>query len=318
MDRKNISIELFQIIDILQVREQFHLQDAELVDFSVGCFGEVMLLFSSCPPKRIVTNAGSFVDTQAHTHYYAVVVFVDWLNAEFLTMTSYDLGIQDFNYHFLRSLGEDFLLLGSRCFYNQGEPEHNAMRIGKDGVVKHTWCMGDGIENCIVKADGTMITSYFDEGVFGNFGWEVPIGSSGLIAWNSNGEIIWQNKKYPIYDCYAMSLDAKEQIWFYYYADFHLVKMDVQKDEVFTVPLSGSSKFAVAPTQEAFFFQGGYGEEDKFYYLIRKGESLEQRGEIAFFIGGKKAAIAGCSMLRYQMLFLTEDGILCGYELGYN
>ena len=48
------------------------------------------------------------------------------------------------------------------------------------------FCLGDGIQDCVVKKDGTIITSYFDEGVFGNYGWDEPLGDCGLIAWTSD------------------------------------------------------------------------------------------------------------------------------------
>ncbi len=64
------------------------------------------------------------------------------------------------------------------------------------------------------KKDGTIITSYFDEGVFGNYGWDEPLGACGLIAWTSEGTPLWKNENYSIYDCYAISLDEEETCGF--------------------------------------------------------------------------------------------------------
>ena len=67
-------------------------------------------------------------------------------------------------------------------------------------------------------------TSYFDEGVYGNYGWEVPIGRNGLRAWDSNGNEMYQypnseQNKYFIDDCYALNIVADEEVWFYFYLD---------------------------------------------------------------------------------------------------
>ena len=45
-------------------------------------------------------------------------------------------------------------------------PDQNAWIVSRDGAVLSRFCLGDGIQDCVVKKDGTIITSYFDEGVF--------------------------------------------------------------------------------------------------------------------------------------------------------
>lgn len=46
------------------------------------------------------------------------------------------------------------------------------------------------------------------QGIFGNYGWDEPIGNCGLIVWDENGNIVWKSK-YLIYDCYAMNVDDR-------------------------------------------------------------------------------------------------------------
>lgn len=38
--------------------------------------------------------------------------------------------------------------------------------------------------------DGRIVTSYFDEGIFGNFGWDQPLGASGLVVWDEQGRVL--------------------------------------------------------------------------------------------------------------------------------
>ena len=67
-----------------------------------------------------------------------------------------------------------------------------------------------------------------------------------------------RDRKYSIYDCYAISLDEEENLWFYYYDEFRLVRTNFKEDLVFDVPIEGSGAFSVAPSGNAFLFQGGY------------------------------------------------------------
>ena len=45
--------------------------------------------------------------------------------------------------------------------------------------------LGDGIQTVQATSEGVIWTSYFDEGIFGNYGWDNPLGSSGLVAWDA-------------------------------------------------------------------------------------------------------------------------------------
>ncbi len=169
-----------------------------------------------------------------------------------------------------------------------------------------------GIQNCVVKADGTIITSYFDEGVFGNYGWDEPLGACGLIAWTPEGASLWKNEKYPIDDCYAISLDEEENLWFYYYDEFRLVRTNFKEDLVFDLPIEGSEAFAAAPSGDTFLFQGGYPKHDKFYFLTRKGGRLGQKREAIPTCNGSKVAVEQCSLLDRRMLFLGKNNVLYG------
>lgn len=72
------------------------------------------------------------------------------------------------------------------------------------------------------------------------------------------GTPLWKNENYSIYDCYAISLDEEENLWFYYYDEFRLVRTNFKEDFVFELPIEGSGAFSVAPSGNTFLFQGGY------------------------------------------------------------
>lgn len=92
------------------------------------------------------------------------------------------------------------------------------------------------------------------------------------------GTPLWKNENYSIYDCYAISLDEEENLWFYYYDEFRLVRTNFKEDFVFELPIEGSGAFSVAPSGNTFLFQGGYQQRDKFYFLTAHGDHLGKNG----------------------------------------
>ena len=184
---KTKDLPLFSIIDIDQLRLENHLENAVLTDFSVAWDRNVYLLMEQ--PSRKQGKDWLRVPSI----YTVVEIKVDWTEQRVLETSLFPIGLLKFQFHFLRPVGEHFLLLGARCAYRENGPDTNAWIVSRDGMVRSRFCLGDGIQNCMVKKDGTIITSYFDEGVFGNYGWDEPLGSCGLIAWTSEGVPLWKN-----------------------------------------------------------------------------------------------------------------------------
>ena len=304
------NLPLFSIMDLNEPRRDTHLEDAVLSDFSVGWDQNIYLLFKQTAELQDKITAKTPAD------YTVVELKMDWAGGEVLDMAVFPLGRLKFQLHYLRAIGEDFLLFRARCAYRENGPEQNAWTVSRNGAVLSRFCLGDGIQNCAVKADGTIITSYFDEGVFGNYGWDEPLGACGLIAWTPEGTPLWKNEKYPIYDCYAISLDEEENLWFYYYNEFRLVRTNFKEDAVFELPIEGSGAFSVAPSGDTFLFQGGYQKHGKFYFLTAKDSRLGHKQKAIPTCDGKTVAVERCSLLRSRMLFLGKNGVLYGGVLG--
>ena len=304
------NLPLFSIMDLDELRRETHLEDAVLSDFSVGWDQKIHLLFKQTAELQDKITAKTPAD------YTVVELKMDWTGGEILDMAVFPLGRLKFQFHYLRAIGEDFLLFRARCAYRENGPDQNAWIVSRDGAVLSRFCLGDGIQDCVVKKDGTIITSYFDEGVFGNYGWDEPLGACGLIAWTPEGTPLWKNEKYPIYDCYAISLDEEENLWFYYYNEFRLVRTNFKEDAVFELPIEGSGAFSVAPSGDTFLFQGGYQKHGKFYFLTAQGGRLGQKQKAVPTCDGKKVAVERCSLLRSRMLFLGKNGVLYGGGLG--
>ena len=259
-------------IEIKRIKEQYHLTKEILVDLSVGYDGSVWLLFAASVPERI---QGMFVNTQSCTIYHAVCLWVDWNDGVLLGEEKFDLGFHTMNFNMIQPIGDEIFLLGARArYYSNGTVDKNGVIVNKSGEKQAEFCLGDGIEDCYVTEEGRIITSYFDEGIFGNFGWEKPLGTSGLIVWDREGNTVWKNEKYPIYDCYAMNVDENGCLWFYYYAEFNLVKTNFVSDIIYYPKTRGFSAFLINRSQTGILMDGGYDKYSQFDFVELKGGKL--------------------------------------------
>lgn len=308
-------MNLFEIINITQLKKDYQIESFTLVDFTVGFDDLIYLLFSQSVPDRI---DGMFVSTIANTQYIAIAIVFDW-SANCVCNTNFcDFGILEFNYHFIRPLKNHIMLIGARCeYHNQDNIDQNVLILDEKGAKVKKLCFGDGIEDCITTAEGSIIVSYFDEGVFGNNGWNKPIGSSGLIVWDTEGNIIWENKKYSIYDCYAMNKDSNSRLWFYYYSDFDLVGTDFRSDIVIHPDISGCNAFALSVTQRKILFSGGYNDSSFYQCSLDISHSkISKKQKVELKIDNRSIEKPICHFHGSKLLFLADNSIYGFYFIG--
>ncbi|WP_416150265.1 hypothetical protein ACM26V_04565 [Salipaludibacillus sp. HK11] len=124
------------------------------------------------------------------------------------------------------------LILQGRCLKDGTYIEQNARRYNRNGQLIEAFTLGDGIEQVQIDETDTIWVSYFDEGVFGNYGWEQPMGSDGLIAYKINGQKLWGACNYAIVDCYALNVVSSKEVNFYYYDEFFLVQLNEMKETI--------------------------------------------------------------------------------------
>ncbi|MDO8361730.1 MAG: hypothetical protein Q7V88_02445 [Actinomycetota bacterium] len=126
-----------------------------------------------------------------------------------------------------------FLVVGSRAAVADGVAEHNAVITDAAGHIVHSFCIGDGVSRVQVTPSGRIWVGYFDEGVFGNYGWgepggPAPLGGAGLVCWSAAGRQLYEFRHPPgigaIHDCYAMSA-AGETVWTCYYSSFPVCRV---------------------------------------------------------------------------------------------
>ena len=287
----------------------------DFVSMNIDYAGRACFLFSSKIPERI---DGMFVNTAANAEYAALIVTPSWETGAVEKAERLDFGRHAMNFHFIRPVPDgSFLLLGSRCMYSKKNgPEKNAVFTDRAGNVLRALTFGDGIEDCIVRADGTIITSYFDEGVLGNYGWDDPIGSSGLCAWTPDGRIIWRpDDDRGIVDCYAMNTDAEGRLWYYYYTDFLLVCTDFSTETEFDPGTKGADRFAVTGNGSLLIMDGGYN--DSAFYVSRLAGGRAANAERLEFVreDGTAVAAAPRAFAGARAIVMTGDGDVCFADL---
>lgn len=125
------------------------------------------------------------------------------------------------------------VLVGARSSWRSKDDfDLNGALIERGAKAAKRVCFGDGVENVGIDGTDRIWVSYFDEGVFGNFGWSHPgptgLGAGGINCFDRTGELIWQHNREGatehIDDCYAMNV-SPFGVWFYFYSDFKVAKI---------------------------------------------------------------------------------------------
>lgn len=174
------------------------------------------------------------------------------------------------------------LIVASRCYRNRdGHYELNARVYGQDGKEKRAFLLGDGINHVQRDAQGNIWVAYFDEGVYGNFGWQHdggPPGAAGLSCFTQNGRKIWDFHPPEgfdhISDCYALNVSGSGT-WAYYYTDFPIAFIDPDWHiRAWKTQTSGARTFAVGSGNVLLY--GGYGDRHTSCSLLRLGHDVAE------------------------------------------
>ena len=176
-----------------------------------------------------------------------------------------DIENESYNIHDVQLFTDQRILLvcGRSRYRSDHDYDKNGRLYSASGKYLNEILLGDGIQDIQIAENDIIWTSFFDEGVFGNFGWNNPIGSSGLVAWQATGEKVYEyhptKELDTICDCYALNVESKNVTWCYYYTDFPLVKITSRTIENYwNIPIHGSR--GVAIHQNYALFWGEYDD----------------------------------------------------------
>lgn len=111
---------------------------------------------------------------------------------------------------------------------------------------------------------------WFDQGVLGNRNWSYPglkkpPSSSGLAAFNKDGELIKHASLKSIVDCYALNVFNNEA-WSCTHGDFPIWQIKDSKEKLWKTNLSGTRALAIS--YPYVLAVGGYGENINCMSLI--------------------------------------------------
>jgi hypothetical protein len=246
---------------------------------SVGVQGDAIRLLirneSAHLPSGRIEQAGfaSFPRSRAEHPYDAILSITN-------VHTTYEIEIRGLADTFpLMQLLPDgaVLIVSARCRrYNDGTHDLNARIYDSQGQPREEFLLGDGIQHVQVDRKGNIWVGYFDEGVYGNYGWggagdTAPVGASGLVCFDAKGQKSWEYGPVPgvdvISDVYALNVFGDEA-WAYYYTDFPLVRIASDRTvTVWTTETSGARSFAIGNGVVLLF--GGYSPSKTACQLLR-------------------------------------------------
>jgi hypothetical protein len=158
---------------------------------------------------------------------------------------------------------DKLIVCGRRCYWrHETGADINAYVLGASDEVVTSGCLGDGIEHLAVDRRGEIWCGYFDEGIFGNYGWggpgPEPIGSAGIVRFDDHLEVAWQfdppGEFGTVADCYALNVD--EDAWACYYTDFTIARIADSSTSVWRNGSGAPRALAVDGSRLSLF--GGY------------------------------------------------------------
>lgn len=232
---------------------------SELISVGVGPNGEALALWSSAAGRETLqsstVDSGGASSPKAQTA--PVEAHITFHGAEPRTPLRVALTVA---HPFVQPLPDgQVLVVGSRCRWGPQGAEANALVFDADGVLVAAATFGDGVQDVATTPSGRIWTSYFDEGIFGNYGWgdpgPEPIGSAGLIRWTRALKEDWRFPGNAMDDCYALNV-AAEDAWVYYYDSFPIVRTDGRTVEEWQTQVDGATSVVVADGRAALV--GGY------------------------------------------------------------
>ncbi|TDD95371.1 hypothetical protein [Actinomadura rubrisoli] len=241
------------------------------VNASIGPSGEVIALWSAAADVQAVTSTttqpggATFPDHRAPRPVTARVTLHSPTLTNVTTIHDFPLA-----HPTVQPLPEGRVLaVGARARWRQDGPDRNAIIYSAEGTALAAETLGDGIEHVLTTGTGHVWVGYFDEGVYGNYGWgqaddREPIGSCGLARFSSNLEADWRfpshvnNPWGAISDCYALNVDG-DTAWTCYYTDFPIVR--VHEGALTGWHGDGAAAHALITDGSRIALYGGYGAD---------------------------------------------------------
>ncbi len=279
---------------------------SRLVGFNLGPSGEILFLEALNALDREIVQAGwatFFKSKPEASQSYLLSAY----SFEGEKIHSINIHEEPFNITEVQPTQDGYLLVCPRCYrHSSSDIEKNGRVYDASGHLVREIVLGDGIEQVFVSKDHNVWVSYFDEGIFGNYGWDSPLGRAGLVEWSLDGikhyEFEPSDGLEYMADCYSLNIDLNEDVWCYYYTEFPIVRIkDRAIADYWESPVQGASRFSVSFPY--VLFVGGYADkglfqlvmlhQDRKANIIRKFHLEDKQGAI---IDPEQIAVRGENM----------------------
>lgn len=200
-----------------------------------------------------------------------------------------------------------WLVAGARA----GKGEKNGRIYSAGGRMEHEMILGDGIENMLCSADGTIWVGYFDEGVFKgpNEDGSWPVSSGGIVQFDAFGCALWSFNEHTgelsIADSYAMTLLGTD-LWACFYTDFPIARISGAKARFWSNSVAGAK--AIAVSNDVVMLAGGYGEDADRIAVVRLDRRTSRKlGCLRYAPAGRGEA--GLVQGRGSTLHIVSNGL---------
>jgi outer membrane protein assembly factor BamB len=210
------------------------------------------------------------------------------------------------------------LIAGARCAWRSDDDfDLNGIVCDLTNGSTRRLLLGDGIADVAIDGAGRIWVSYFDEGIFGNFGWSHPgpsgRGAGGLVCFKDDGTVLWQfnrqDSDHFIDDCYALNA-SRDEIWIYFYSAFKVCRVAMDFTQTFYAPEGIEGATALAVSEAAILFSSNYRESpDTFRLLRRDGTKLARPHRVTAHLPNGGSLESACIVGRGSYLHvLNADG----------
>ena len=213
------------------------------------------------------------------------------------------------NFRFVQPIGQNqYLLVRANA---KSESDKNAHIYNAEGWLVRSFHAGDGIQDVQVTEAGQIWIGFSDEGVFG----DLELGQSGVVCLDEEGHPIFkydaiaaQNGLLFMDDCYAINVAAHNEVWFYYYSDFPLVRLINRRFDCQwrNIPVTGSHGFAA--TKEQALFAGSYHKRD--WLFLVSLDTMEVKALQPVDSNGKPIAFEAAFGRGSRLYLVTQRALL--------